>query len=197
MDTHVDAFLLHLQLERGLSQHTLDAYARDLRRLLDFLRGAGVRSIIMDCDGHISQLLPLWIEAGFHGTWPCEIAALNDPVRYRKEYGTDIALLGAIDKRELRFGFQQVKAEVMGKVPFLMAQGGYVPGVDHGTPPDVPVRNFFYMVELIKALATGQDIDKVNIDRYQDVLGPIREEWSMGLARRILRDSLENEESET
>lgn len=37
MDTHVDAFLLHLQLERGLSQHTLDAYARDLRRLLDFL----------------------------------------------------------------------------------------------------------------------------------------------------------------
>jgi uroporphyrinogen-III decarboxylase len=167
------------------------------RRLLDFLRDAGVRSIIMDCDGHIGQLMPLWIEAGFHGTWPCEIAALNDPVEYRKEYGTDIALLGGIDKRELRFGFEEVKAEVMGKVPFLMAQGGFVPGVDHGTPPDVPVRNYLYMVELIKALAEGRDVDKVNIGRYQEVLGPIRENWSMDLSRRILHDSLEEDGDET
>lgn len=37
MDPIVDSFLLHLQLERGLSDHTVSAYARDLRRLMDFL----------------------------------------------------------------------------------------------------------------------------------------------------------------
>lgn len=167
------------------------------RRLLDFLGAAGVRNVIMDCDGHIGQLMPLWIETGFHGTWPVEIAALNDPLHYRREYGTDIAMLGTIDKRALRFGFDEVKAEVLSKVPFLMEKGGYVPGVDHGTPPDVPVRNYFYMVELIKAVAEGRDVDRVNIDRYQDVLGPIRENWSMDLARRILRENIEEDDHET
>jgi hypothetical protein len=167
------------------------------RRLLDFLRAAGCRSIVVDCDGHIGQLIPLWIEVGFHGVWPCEIAALNDPIAYRQEYGADFALLGTIDKRALRFGFAQVKAEVLGKVPFLMAKGGYVPGVDHGVPPDVPVRNFFYLCELLKALAEGRDVDQVTIERYQDVLGEIREEWSMELARRIAQQRAREEENES
>ncbi|MGM0577465.1 MAG: site-specific tyrosine recombinase XerD [Myxococcota bacterium] len=37
MEPIVDQFLLHLRLERGLSDHTVEAYARDLRRLLDYL----------------------------------------------------------------------------------------------------------------------------------------------------------------
>ena len=96
-----------------------------------------------------------------------------------------MALLGAIDKRELRFDFARVKQEVMSKVPWLIEQGGYIPGVDHGIPPDVPVRNFLYMAELIKALAEGRKIGKVNIDCYENILGPIKEEWTMELAQRI------------
>ncbi len=46
MQSAVDAFLVHLQLERGLSAHTLDGYARDLRRLLDFVpEGAGPEAL--------------------------------------------------------------------------------------------------------------------------------------------------------
>ncbi|MFO0751146.1 MAG: site-specific tyrosine recombinase XerD [Myxococcota bacterium] len=37
MDAAIDAFLLHLKLERGLSRHTLDGYARDLSRFAGFL----------------------------------------------------------------------------------------------------------------------------------------------------------------
>ena len=33
----IDAFLLHLQLERGLSEHTISNYSRDLVRLTEFL----------------------------------------------------------------------------------------------------------------------------------------------------------------
>jgi len=38
----LEAFADHLRFERGLSEHTLDAYARDLRRFLIFLEGKGV-----------------------------------------------------------------------------------------------------------------------------------------------------------
>lgn len=37
MDATTDQFLLHLQLERGASLHTVDGYARDLRRFADYL----------------------------------------------------------------------------------------------------------------------------------------------------------------
>ncbi|HEX6939139.1 MAG TPA: site-specific tyrosine recombinase XerD [Longimicrobiales bacterium] len=39
---HVQAFLDHLALERGLSPRTLDAYGRDIDRLVEFLRDRGV-----------------------------------------------------------------------------------------------------------------------------------------------------------
>jgi len=140
------------------------------KRLMKFLRANNIQSVIMDCDGHISELIPIWIDVGIDGVWPVEIAAENDPIKYRKKFGKDIALLGAIDKRELRYDVERVKKEIMSKVPWLLSQGGYIPGVDHGIPPDVPVRNFLYMVELIKYLAEGKDPDKANIDYYQDIL---------------------------
>ena len=37
MHEAIDAFMFHIHLERGLSPRTLDAYARDLGRLVDFL----------------------------------------------------------------------------------------------------------------------------------------------------------------
>ncbi|MCB9730426.1 MAG: tyrosine recombinase XerD [Deltaproteobacteria bacterium] len=37
MDQAIDRFLLHLELERGLSAHTIAAYSRDLQRLQTFL----------------------------------------------------------------------------------------------------------------------------------------------------------------
>jgi len=163
------------------------------KRFIKFLKDNNVQSVIMDCDGHISELIPIWIEVGIDGAWPMEIAAQNDPIEYRKRFGKDIALLGAIDKRELKFNFNRVKKEVMGKVPWLLSQGGYIPEVDHGIPPDVPIRNFLYMAELIKAVAEGKNVDKVNIDFYQDILGPIQKEWTVELAEEIAkRDAMEH-----
>ena len=148
------------------------------RRIIHHLKDRGLPLLLIGSDGHIGELIPLWIEAGADGTWPIEIAAHNDPVKYRKRFGKRIAMLGGIDKREIR-SRERVYAEVVGKVSWLIEHKGYVPKLDHGIPPDVPLRSFLYMCELIKAIAEGRSIpdpnDKLPIE---DRLGPVERMWS-------------------
>lgn len=57
MDDAIDAFLLSLRLERGLSRHTHDAYARDLRRFAGFLGETGpARFTADDVQRHLAWL---------------------------------------------------------------------------------------------------------------------------------------------
>ena len=41
----VDEFLTHASIERGLLPRTIEAYGRDLARLIGYLEGAGVHSL--------------------------------------------------------------------------------------------------------------------------------------------------------
>jgi len=120
------------------------------RQLTSFLKECGVPVLMMDCDGYIGELIPIWLEAGLNATWPIEIAAGNGPILYRKQYGKRLAMGGAIDKRELARDKAAVEREIMSKVPWLLEQGGYIPTCDHGIPPDVSYENYLYMIELIK-----------------------------------------------
>jgi integrase/recombinase XerD len=45
MDEYLDLFLQYLQVEKGLSRNTLDAYSRDVGRYLEFLGGRGVSAV--------------------------------------------------------------------------------------------------------------------------------------------------------
>jgi integrase/recombinase XerD len=56
LDAAVDAFLSHLAAERGLSQHTRDSYARDLKKLCDFADTSGTDTHQIDL-GTISEWL--------------------------------------------------------------------------------------------------------------------------------------------
>ncbi len=163
------------------------------RQLVRFLRDQGVSMLVMDCDGYVGELIPLWLEVGISVVSPVEIAANNDPVAYRREYGKSLGMLGGIDKRELRFDKARVKAEVMSKVPWLIEQGGYIPQVDHGVPPDVPVRNFLYMCELIKEIACGGNPDLWEppcvLERQ---LGPVEEMWSPEKALQVIEEGSES-----
>ncbi len=122
-----------------------------LKRITKDLHDHGIDIIMVDCDGNVDELIPLWLEAGVNCVYPMEIAAGCDMLAYREQYGKELLMWGGIDKRAMRDGCSkaEIEREVMSKVPELVKQGGYSPFVDHAVPPDVPFENFKYYMELI------------------------------------------------
>ncbi len=126
------------------------------QRATDFLRCHGVSSIWMDTDGNWEIMLPLFLEAGINCLWPLEQQAGMDPVHLRKEYGRDLVLSGGIDKRELAKGKREIETELRAKLPCLLEQGGYFPTLDHSVPPNVPLDNYRYYIELKQKMLKGE-----------------------------------------
>ncbi len=129
------------------------------RQVTDRLHRHGVDIIYVDSDGNVEKLIPLWLEAGVNMVWPLEIAAGNDPVALRKEYGKALILGGGIDKQALLGDKESIEKEVMSKVPFLLEQGGYFPCIDHLVPPDITLKNYQYYVNCLRRAADLEEID--------------------------------------
>ncbi len=145
------------------------------RRIYDFLKSKDVELVLMDSDGHNSQILDVFYPTGIDGIEPMEIAAFNDPANYLARH-SGIAIEGGIDKRELRFDKPRARREVVRRYAAARRFGRYIPAVDHGVPPDVPLRTYLYAVELLKGLAGGADIETYEPPgELEAQLGPIEE----------------------
>ena len=125
--------------------------------LVDFLRGHGIDIIMVDSDGQNGPIIPLWLEAGVSGLRPLEVAAGEDAVALRRQYGQQLVLEGNIDKRVLARSHEDIEAHVLSRVPWLVLQGGYIPQVDHLTPPDVSFDNYCFFWDLIKKVTTDPE----------------------------------------
>ncbi len=126
------------------------------RKITDLLRRYGVEIVLLDSDGNVDELIPVWLDGGITCIWPLEVAAGMDPVALRRKYGKSLGLIGAIDKRALAKDKKTIQEEVMSRVPFLIETGGFIPTCDHAVPPDVPLGNYQYYLELIHRLAEGK-----------------------------------------
>lgn len=126
------------------------------KRITNFLRKHNIDIIMVDSDGNIDELIPLWLEGGVNCVYPLEVAAGMDAVVLRKKYGRDLTMSGNIDKRALAKGPKAIEEEIMSKVPYLLEQGGFIPTTDHTVPPDVPFQNYVYFRDLVRKLAEGK-----------------------------------------
>ena len=110
-------------------------------RLVDFVRQHGVKSIVVDCDGKIDELVPAWVKAGVTGLFPIE--AVNDIVAMREEYPR-LQLLGGVDKRPLIAGDRAAIDRELARIAPLVSKGGFVPHIDHSVPEDIGWESFAY-----------------------------------------------------
>ncbi|MCL5019082.1 MAG: hypothetical protein M1426_01205 [Patescibacteria group bacterium] len=108
---------------------------------------------MMDSDGYIGELLPIWIESGINACDPVEVAAGNDINEFRSVFGNKIAFLGGIDKRAIAKGGSIIRDEMVRLEP-VVRNGGFIPGCDHGIPSDVGWNEFVEYCEIL-ARITG------------------------------------------
>jgi hypothetical protein len=112
------------------------------RTMVGFLRQVGVQNIHVDCDGYIEELIPLWVEVGVTGIFPMERKAGNDLRRIRARFPR-LQLLGGMDKRML--ASDKTEADVdqeLATAREILAQGGFIPHVDHHVSDDACWKNF-------------------------------------------------------
>jgi len=117
------------------------------------IKNSGCPIIELDSDGCVDDLIPIWIESGINCNSPVEVAAHCDILDYRRRYGKDMAYKQGIDKRIIARGGRELEQHVMTIVPEMFRLGGYIPGCDHGVPPDISWNNYVEFGRLIAKLS--------------------------------------------
>ena len=106
------------------------------------LHSYGCDLYVVDCDGKIDDLVPLWLDAGVNVQFPVEIGAWQaDPMAFRKKYGKDLRIIGGINKLVLEKSKKDIDDEIDKRKP-LMEQGGFISLPDHLITPDTPLENY-------------------------------------------------------
>jgi uroporphyrinogen decarboxylase len=131
-------------------KHVEKLMVPNYQRVNEVLYSHGINIIGVDSDGDLDKLIPLWLEGGINFVYPNEVAAGNDVLETRKKHGSEMRLVGGIDKRTLAQGKAAIQKELDRRLP-LVAQGGYLPSIDHSVPPDISLENYTYYVELHKS----------------------------------------------
>ena len=111
------------------------------------------RDIEIDSDGYIGELIPLWIECGVNVCSPIEVAAGCDINEFRRRFGRAMAYRGGVDKRCIASGGDAIRREIR-RIQPVVADGGYIPGCDHGVPSDISWPDFVDYTRLL-AKMTG------------------------------------------
>ena len=120
-------------------------------RWADEIRASGCEIIDMDSDGHVGELIPIWIESGINACDPIEVAAGNDIVAFRRAFGRSMAYKGGVDKRAIARGGDAIAAELE-RIRPVAEDSGYIPSCDHGVPPDISWPNFVHYSRLLARL---------------------------------------------
>lgn len=120
------------------------------RRMTAAVREKDIPFIFLDSDGDITQLIPLWLEAGIDGVVPMEAQAGMNVADARRDY-PELLIMGGVDKKALARGRDAIDEETE-KVQRTVDAGGYVPFFDHGLPHDVSYEDFCYFVDKLKAV---------------------------------------------
>jgi uroporphyrinogen decarboxylase len=118
--------------------------------LLTVLKQYNVKTIIFRTYGNARILIPTLLKFGFNCLWACEVnIEAMDYRSLRTEFGRDLRLIGGIDLDTLRRGRSAIRKEIEEKVPWLIADGGYIPLTDGRIREDLPYENYRYYRQVL------------------------------------------------
>jgi len=95
---------------------------------------------IVDTDGDVTLLVPWLQDIGIEGVLPLERQAGVDGMHLRKQF-PKLRMIGHYDKMVMPKGEEAMRAEFERLLP-LMRTGGFIPSVDHQTPPGVSLAQY-------------------------------------------------------
>ena len=117
------------------------------RRLVSAIRERQIE-IIVDTDGEISQLVPWFESVGITAFLPLERMSGVDAIALRKAHPY-LRIIGGFDKTVMHLGEKAIRAEFERLLP-VITQGGFIPSVDHQTPPNVSLEDYRLYLSLLK-----------------------------------------------
>jgi len=130
-----------------LSKECFDEFlAPYYRRIIPELKKRGIRAIV-DSDGDVTTVIPWFQSVGIEGILPLERRAGIDVAEIRRRHPRWL-MIGAFDKTVMSSGEAAMRAEFERLLP-VMRQGGFLPCVDHQTPPDVSLAQYRVYVRLL------------------------------------------------
>ncbi|PIX49314.1 MAG: hypothetical protein COZ57_03745 [Armatimonadetes bacterium CG_4_8_14_3_um_filter_66_20] len=123
-----------------LSERHFDEYvAPYYRQLLPRLCERNVLPIV-DTDGDVTAMVPWLQREGVRGVLPLERQAGVDGMKLRRQF-PDFCLIGHFNKMVMDKGEEALRQEFERLLP-LMRTGGFLPSVDHQTPPHVTLEQY-------------------------------------------------------
>jgi hypothetical protein len=117
------------------------------RRLVPRLQELGI-PLIMDTDGDVTRLAPWLEDVGVAGVLPLERQAGVDGLKLRTQFPR-LRMVGHYDKMVMNRGEAAMRAEFERLRP-LMRTGGFIPSVDHQTPPGVSLEAYRVYLRLLE-----------------------------------------------
>lgn len=124
------------------------------RQLLPRLQERGI-PLFMDTDGDVTLLVPWLEELGIQGVLPLERQAGVDALELRRRFPR-LRMVGHFDKMCMPRGAAAMRAEFERLRP-LMQAGGFIPSVDHQTPPGVSLGQYRTYLELLREYTAAGD----------------------------------------
>ena len=114
------------------------------RKVIDLLKKYRIPlRILCTTGGDLTPLLPSLIDAGINGLWISNItsAGMEYP-KLRRQFGTEIALIGGIDSTALSRDEAAVRKAVQETVPELLENGHYLPCLDDRPRSNIPFAHY-------------------------------------------------------
>jgi hypothetical protein len=116
------------------------------RRLMETLAELDI-VVVIDTDGDVTRLVPWLASVGIDGVLPLERQAKVDGNLLRAQFPR-LRMVGHFDKLVMNRGERAIREEFERLVP-LMKSGGFIPSVDHQTPPGVSLAEYRQYLKLL------------------------------------------------